>query len=185
MAEIQPKGGDSGKGGKKRAKKMSTKIDMTPMVDLAFLLLTFFMLTTTFAKPNVMQLTMPVKEKNPNPEEQTKIKASQAVTVILAPDDKVFYYFGLNEPNDKSVAVPEIKVTDFSANGIRKVLLQRKQQVPKLTILIKTYVDGDKQAKYKDMVDILDEMNITDQSRYALVTIGQEDIDLIKKQNLL
>ena len=91
MAEIQQKGDSGGKGGKKRAKKASTKIDMTPMVDLAFLLLTFFMLTTTFAKPNVMQLTMPVKEKNPNPEEQTKIKASQAVTVILAPDDKIFY----------------------------------------------------------------------------------------------
>ncbi|MGI4864783.1 MAG: ExbD/TolR family protein [Janthinobacterium lividum] len=182
MAEIQQKG-DSGKGGKKRAKKASTKIDMTPMVDLAFLLLTFFMLTTTFAKPNVLQLTMPAKVENK--EENTKIKASEAMTVILAPDDKVFYYFGLNQPNDPSVSVPKIEVTDFSANGIRKVLLQRKQQVPKLTILIKTYVDKDKQAKYKDMVDILDEMNITDQSRYALVDISKEDLDLIKKQNLL
>ena len=183
MAEIQQSGGDSGKGGKKRAKKMSTKIDMTPMVDLAFLLLTFFMLTTTFAKPNVLQLQMPAKVKDK--EQNTKIKESEAMTVILAPDDKVFYYFGLNSPKDPSVRVPEIKVTDFSANGIRKVLLQRKQQVPKTVILIKTYVDKDKQAKYKDMVDILDEMNITDQSRYALVDIGQEDIDLIKKQNLL
>ena len=184
MAEIQQKG-DSGKGGKKRAKKMSTKIDMTPMVDLAFLLLTFFMLTTTFAKPNVMQLTMPVKEKNPNPEEQTKIKASQAVTIILAPDDKVFYYFGLNEPNDKSVAVPEIKVTDFSANGIRQVLLARQKQEPEPIILIAPYVNDGKQAKYKNMVDILDEMNITNQKKYALVDIAKKDIDLIKKQNLL
>jgi len=107
------------------------------------------------------------------------------MTVILAPDDKVFYYFGLNSPKDPSVAVPKIEVTDFSANGIRKVLLVRKQQVPKLTILIKTYIDGEKQAKYKDLVDILDEMNITDQKRYALVEIGKDDIDLIKKQNLL
>jgi biopolymer transport protein ExbD len=183
MAEIQQKGGDSGKGGKKRAKKASTKIDMTPMVDLAFLLLTFFMLTTTFAKPNVLQLTMPAKVKDKT--ENTKIKESEAMTIILAPDDKVFYYFGLNAPKDPSVQIPKIEVTDFSANGIRKVLLQRKQQVPKTVILIKTYVDADKQAKYKDMVDILDEMNITDQSRYALVDIGQEDIDLIKKQKLL
>ena len=183
MAEIQQKGGDSGKGGKKRAKKASTKVDMTPMVDLAFLLLTFFMLTTTFAKPNVLQLTMPANVKNK--EENTKIKESEAMTIILAPDDKVFYYFGLNSPKDPSVTVPKIEVTDFSANGIRKVLLQRKRQVPKTVILIKTYVDKDKQAKYKDMVDILVEMNITDQSRYALVAIGQEDIDLIKKQNLL
>jgi biopolymer transport protein ExbD len=183
MAEIQQKGGDSGKGGKKRAKKMSTKIDMTPMVDLAFLLLTFFMLTTTFAKPNVLQLQMPAKVENK--EENTKIKASEAMTIILAPDDKVFYFFGLNQPNDPSVPVPKIEVTDFSANGIRKVLLIRKQQVPKLTILIKTYVEGDKQAKYKDLVDILDEMNITDQKRYALVDLSKDDLDLIKKQNLL
>jgi biopolymer transport protein ExbD len=184
MAEIQQKG-DSGKGGKKRAKKMSTKIDMTPMVDLAFLLLTFFMLTTTFAKPNVMQLTMPVKEKNPNPEEQTKIKASQAMTVILAPDNKVFYYFGLNEPNDKTVPVPEIKVTDFSANGIRQVLLARQKQQPEPIILIEPYAKDDKQAKYKNMVDILDEMNITNQKKYALIDISKKDLDLIKKQNLI
>ena len=185
MAEIQQKGGDSGKGGKKRAKKMSTKIDMTPMVDLAFLLLTFFMLTTTFAKPNVMQLTMPVKDKKPNPDEQTKIKASQAMTVILAPDDKVFYYFGLNEPTDKTVPVPEIKVTDFSANGIRKVLLDRQKQQPEPIILIEPYVQGDKEAKYKNMVDILDEMNITNQKKYALIDISKKDVDLIKTQKLL
>ena len=185
MAEIQQQSGDSGKGGKKRAKKMSTKIDMTPMVDLAFLLLTFFMLTTTFAKPNVMQLTMPVKEKNPNPDEQTKIKASQAMTVILAPDDKVFYFFGLNEPNDKSVSVPEIKVTDFSANGIRKVLLERQRQQPEPIILIEPYAVDGKEAKYKNMVDILDEMNITNQKKYALIDIPKKDVELIKKQNLL
>ena len=185
MAEIQQQGGDSGKGGKKRAKKMSTKIDMTPMVDLAFLLLTFFMLTTTFAKPNVMQLTMPVKDKNIKDDEQTKIKASQAVTIILAPENKVFYYFGLNEPNDKSVAVPEVKVTDFSANGIRQVLLARQKQEPEPIILIKPYVYEGKEAQYKNMVDILDEMNITNQKKYALVDISKNDVDLIKKQNLL
>jgi len=185
MAEIQQKGGDSGKGGKKRAKKMSTKIDMTPMVDLAFLLLTFFMLTTTFAKPNVMQLTMPVKDKTLKDDEQTKIKASQAVTIILAPDNKVFYYFGLNEPNDKSVAVPEIKVTDFSANGIRQILLARQKQQPEPIILIEPYSYEGKDAKYKNMVDILDEMNITNQKKYALIDISKKDIDLIKKQKLL
>ena len=79
MAEIQPKA-EGGKGGKKRAKKMSTKIDMTPMVDLAFLLLTFFMLTTTFNKPQTMEINMPVKDNTDNP---TELKASKALTVIL------------------------------------------------------------------------------------------------------
>jgi biopolymer transport protein ExbD len=180
MAEIQGKADSGGKGGKKRAKKMSTKIDMTPMVDLAFLLLTFFMLTTTFAKPNVMQLTMPVKEKNPNPDEQTKIKASQAVTILLGKDNKAYYYFGLNTPSDKTVPKPEIKVTDFSANGIRQVLLTRQRQKPEPIILIKPTDD----AKYKNMVDILDEMNITNQKKYALVKAPKEDLDLIKESAL-
>jgi biopolymer transport protein ExbD len=178
MAEIQGKADSGGKGGKKRAKKMSTKIDMTPMVDLAFLLLTFFMLTTTFAKPNVMQLTMPVKQKNE--EEQTKIKQSQAMTIILGKDNKAYYYFGLNTPLDKTVPKPELKVTNFSASGIRQALLDRQRRAPEPIILIKPTED----AKYKNMVDILDEMNITNQKKYALVKIDKNDEDLIKESGL-
>lgn len=177
MAEIQ-QAADSGKGGKKRAKKMSTKIDMTPMVDLAFLLLTFFMLTTTFAKPNVMQLTMPVKKTDDV--EDTKIKASQAMTIILGKDNKVYYYFGLNTPSDKSVAKPEMKVTDFSANGIRQIILNRQRQQPEPIVLIKP----NDEAKYRNMVDILDEMNITNQKKYALVKISKDDADLLKESGL-
>lgn len=178
MAEIQGKADSGGKGGKKRAKKMSTKIDMTPMVDLAFLLLTFFMLTTTFAKPNVMQLTMPVKQKKED--EETKIKASQAMTILLGKDNKAYYYFGLNTPNDKTVQKPELKVTNFSANGLRQVLLTRQRQQPEPIILIKPTDD----AKYKNMVDVLDEMNITNQKKYALVKVPKEDLDLIKDSAL-
>ncbi|MFD2718754.1 ExbD/TolR family protein [Hymenobacter monticola] len=178
MAEIQGKADSGGKGGKKRAKKMSTKIDMTPMVDLAFLLLTFFMLTTTFAKPNVMQLTMPVKKTDDV--EDTKIKASQAMTILLGKDNKAYYYFGLNTPNDKTVPKPELKVTNYSADGIRKVLLDRQRQSPEPIILIKPTED----AKYKNMVDILDEMNITNQKKYALVKVFKDDLDLIKESGL-
>ena len=178
MSEVQQKADSGGKGGKKRAKKMSTKIDMTPMVDLAFLLLTFFMLTTTFAKPNVMQLTMPVKKTDDV--EDTKIKASEAMTVIMGKDNKVYYYFGLNTPNDKTVQKPELLVTNYSANGIRQVILTRLRQQPKTVILIKPTED----AKYKNMVDILDEMNITNQKKYALVKVPKEDLDLIKESAL-
>lgn len=178
MAEIQGKADSGGKGGKKRAKKMSTKIDMTPMVDLAFLLLTFFMLTTTFAKPNVMQLTMPVKKDDKT--EDTKIKNSQAMTIILGKDNKAYYYFGMNTPNDKTVPKPELKVTNFSADGIRKVILTRKSQQPEPIILIKPSDD----AKYRNMVDILDEMNITNQKKYALVKISKDDLELIKESAL-
>ncbi|TGE20342.1 biopolymer transporter ExbD [Hymenobacter aquaticus] len=173
MAEIQQQA-DSGKGGKKRAKKMSTKIDMTPMVDLAFLLLTFFMLTTTFSKPTVMQLTMPVKEKNP--EEQTQIKASDAFTVLLDENNKIYYYDGLLDKDVK----PELKASSYDANGIRKTILERRAANPKVVVLIKA---ADK-SNYKNMVDILDEMNITDQKKYALVDISKADEDLIKTSGL-
>ena len=157
---------------------MSTKIDMTPMVDLAFLLLTFFMLTTTFNKPNVLQLTMPVKEKKQD--EQIKIKASEAMSIILGKDNKAYYYMGLNTPNDKTVAVPEIKVTNYGPDGIRKVILERQRQAPAPIILLKPNDD----SKYKNMVDILDEMNITNQKKYALVPASKDDISLITASGL-
>ncbi|MBC6699683.1 biopolymer transporter ExbD [Hymenobacter sp. BT190] len=172
MAEIQQQA-DSGKGGKKRAKKMSTKIDMTPMVDLAFLLLTFFMLTTTFNKPNVMQLTMPVKEKNP--EEQSQIKASNAFTILMGEANKVYFYDGLLADDVK----PELKLSNYSADGIRKELLSRRRN-PDLVVLIKP----DDKSNYQNMVDILDEMNITDQKKYALVDISKADLELIKSSGL-
>lgn len=172
MAEIQQQA-DSGKGGKKRAKKMSTKIDMTPMVDLAFLLLTFFMLTTTFNKPNVMQLTMPVKEKDKT--QQSEIKASNAFTILMGEANKVYFYDGLLADDVK----PELKLTSYSADGIRKELLARRRNKD-LVVLIKP----DDKSNYQNMVDILDEMNITDQSKYALVDISQADLDLIKSSGL-
>ncbi len=171
MAEIQPKGDGGGKGGKKRAKKMSTKIDMTPMVDLAFLLLTFFMLTTTFNKPQTMEINMPDKTKVPEGAE-TEIKASDALTVILGKNDVVYYYKGLNDGKSQ----PELITTDFSDKGIREVLLDMGAKRPKLTVLIKPV----KASRYKNMVDILDEMNITNTRRYALVEITDLDKKLMQ-----
>lgn len=170
MAEIQPKGDGGGKGGKKRAKKMSTKIDMTPMVDLAFLLLTFFMLTTTFNKPQTMEINMPDKTKVPD-DEQTKVKESEALTIILGKNDVVYYYQGLNNGVDPV----ELKTTDYSDKGIRSVLLDLGNRIPKLTVLIKPV----KTSRYKNIVDILDEMNITNTRRYALVEMNDADAKLL------
>ena len=174
MAEIQQSGGDSGKGGKKRAKKMSTKIDMTPMVDLAFLLLTFFMLTTTFSKPTVMEVAMPVKPKPEDPEPPA-IKASNALTLLLGKDNKLYYYDGLLSGEIK----PELKLSNYGAEGIRQVLLERKRN-PELVVLIKPADD----SNYKNMVDILDEMNITGTKKYALVDIAKPDQELITSSGL-
>lgn len=173
MAEIQQQA-DSGGGGKKRAKKMSTKIDMTPMVDLAFLLLTFFMLTSTFSKPTVMELNMPAKIRDER--EKTELKASNAFTVLLGGDNKIYYYDGLLDNTVK----PDLKASDYGADGIRKVLFERKQRNPEVVVMIKP----DDKSTYKNMVDILDEMNITGQKKYALMEISTNDQDLIKGSGL-
>jgi biopolymer transport protein ExbD len=162
MAEINSGGG---KKEGKRSKKVSTKIDMTPMVDLAFLLITFFMLTTTFNKPQAMEVNMPDKTDK---KETTPLKESKAMTIILGEDDKIYWYMGLTDP--------KVEVSDFSAEGIRKVVLKKNKEISELVIVIKAM----KTSKYKNMVDILDEMHITDSKKYAIVAITPVDIELTK-----
>jgi biopolymer transport protein ExbD len=168
MAEIQQKA-DSG--GKKRAKRQSTKIDMTPLVDLAALLITFFMLTTTFNKPQTMEINMPVKPENE--EEQIALKASNAMTIILGENDKLYYYFGLAEDN------PEIIESSYAASGIRKVLTSPQvKSNDKMTVMVKP-MEG---SRYKNMVDILDELKITDTKKFAMVEIADADKKLVQEQ---
>ncbi|MGI4740933.1 MAG: ExbD/TolR family protein [Janthinobacterium lividum] len=171
MAAIEQPTPKTGK--KPRARKHNFRLDMTPMVDLAFLLLTFFMLTTTFAKPRVMQLTMPVPDKG----HITQVASHNALTIVLGKSHQVHYYFGLYAPTDLSVPVPELHTTNFGPQGIRQALLLFRQQEPKGVVLIKP----DAQATYRDMVAILDEMNITSQKKYALVDISANDTKLLQK----
>jgi biopolymer transport protein ExbD len=168
MAEIDSSGGGK-KGGKKRSKKMSTKIDMTPMVDLGFLLITFFMLTTTLAKPVTMQLNMPDKTDT---KETSPVKLSESLTVC--PDEnKVYYYQGI--PTDAGTVM---QVTNYSETGIRKVIADLKAKVGNnFTIVIKPT----KKAKYRNMIDMLDECAITNNKRYALLEIDPDTEALIKR----
>src|ERR1051326_1950728 len=126
MAELE-EGGDIHKGrGKKRggvrAKKMSTRIDMTPMVDLGFLLVTFFILTTTMQKPKAMQVVMPEKTKDTT--EQTKIRAPEAMTIILGGNDRIFYYFG---QDSATAGGPQMLVANYK--NIRQIIIDRNQFV--------------------------------------------------------
>jgi biopolymer transport protein ExbD len=164
MGEIAAQGGGGGKGDKVRVKKQSTKIDMTPMVDLAFLLLTFFILTTTFNKPKTMELTMPDKVKDES--EQTKVNENDILNLVLGENDKIYWWIGLTPP---------ATVTNFSNNGVRKILLEQSKANPKLMILIKPQDE----SKYNNMVDILDEMEITNQKRYAIVDFTPDDKTII------
>ena len=171
MAAIEPTAPKAGK--KPRARKHNFRLDMTPMVDLAFLLLTFFMLTTTFAKPHIMELQMPAK---PQSDDQiTPLQASKAMTIILGGGHRAYYYFGLARPGDPSVPVPALHTTTFGPQGIRQALLARGRQQPAPVVLIKANAT----ASYQDMVNMLDEMNITGQKKYALTDLTAADRQLL------
>ena len=102
-AEIQETG-KKGKGSKQ--KKMTVRVDFTPMVDMNMLLITFFMLCTTLIKPQTMELNMPSNNKDITDDQKSMVKASQAITLLLGADDKLYYYEG--EPNPTVPAVPAV-----------------------------------------------------------------------------
>lgn len=169
MAQMQPQAESGGKGAKKSSKPVH--IDMTPLVDLAALLITFFMLTTTFNKPQTMEINMP--KKVDNPDEQIALKASNAMTIILGGNDKLYYYFGLAEDN------PEVIESSYAANGIRQVLVSSQvKSNDKMTVMVKPM----EKSRYKNMVDILDELKITDTKRFAMVEIAESDKKLVQEQ---
>jgi biopolymer transport protein ExbD len=114
------------KGGKRKPKKHSTRIDMTPMVDLMCLLITFFMLTTAFSKPKVMVITMPEKDPKEDIKDAPKISAERTLNILLTADHKVYYYQGMIDPKKP---LPELVKTDFSKDGIRKVILLRNKEL--------------------------------------------------------
>jgi len=169
MASLDTGGGDSGhkKGpGVKKAKRLSTRVDMTPMVDLGFLLITFFIFTTTMAQPTAMKLYLP-KDVD-NPEEQNKVKESGAFTILLGSNDQVYYYEGLDPT--------KLQATNFK--GIRDEIIKKKQSTnpEDLVIIIKP----SEEATYKNTVDILDEMTISEIKRYAMVDISSGEYQLVK-----
>lgn len=205
MAEIIQAEGKQ-KGGKKKAKKFSTHIDMTPMVDLMCLLITFFMLTTAFAKPKAMEITMPEKKDNPN-EEAPKIEADRTINILMSGNDQIYYYFGVADPK---LPLPDLIKTDYSKDGIRKMLLQRNKTVFKAVSELREKVikgeevmadstlarrikdlkksdknapiiliKADEKAKYRNIVDIIDEMAITTVANYAVVDISDVELQMI------
>jgi biopolymer transport protein ExbD len=162
--------GDSGghkKGpGVKKAKKLSTTVDMTPMVDLGFLLITFFIFTTTMAQPTAMNLYMP-KDVD-KPEDQNKVKESGAFTIMLGKQDVVYYYEGLDPT--------QLKTATFKT--IRDEIIRKKQNTnPEDLVMI---IKPTENATYKNTVDILDEMTINAIKRYAMVDISSTESQLIQ-----
>lgn len=181
MAELDTSGGGKNKGGKVRSKKQSTRVDLTAMVDLAFLLITFFMLTTTLAKPQAMDLAMPDKEKQD--QQELTIADNRTMTILLGADNRLEWYMGLV---DNPLTPPQ--VDNYGRNGIRKALVENAKKVIATTgdpskgliVLIKP----SDQSNYRNFVDILDEMKVSNIDRYAIVEISEPDIALLKRDGI-
>ncbi|WP_372473466.1 ExbD/TolR family protein [Capnocytophaga sp. ARDL2] len=182
MAELNT-GGES-KGGKKvRSKKMNPAVDLTAMVDLAFLLITFFMLTTTLSKPQSMELTMPDKQKDKTLDtDKQEAKESKTLNILIGKDRKLKYYYGMLSNPYMGVGPTD---TTYGKDGIRQVILQKianlkAQGATKpedgVVVLIKATED----ATYRDMIDILDEMAITGVGIYAIQEITDEEIKIMQ-----
>lgn len=200
MASIDTgseQGGKKGPGVKK-AKKLSTRVDMTPMVDLGFLLITFFVFTATMSSPTTLDLNMPKDIKKE--EEQTEVKESSVLTIMLGKGDQVYYYEGKLVVDATG---NNFKQTTFK--GIRDIIVNKKKEVidrynqrpdpeceaeakakgkpvsncadKDFVVIIKPSDD----ATYRNTVDILDEMTINQVRTYAMVNIGDVEYELIKK----
>jgi biopolymer transport protein ExbD len=130
MAEVIVE--EKGKGGKKKAKKVVPRLDMTPMVDLMCLLITFFMLVGALTKSKVMDIILPERIKDPTQQEAPRIAASRTLNIILGPDNKIYTYPGNIKPEEYSAVppiLPPLQETDYSAEGIRKVLLDKNRML--------------------------------------------------------
>lgn len=158
-------GGDSGGRGKHKKKhakrRMGVRLDMTPMVDVAFLLLTFFMLTTVMRKQQTMEINLP-----PNNETKVDIAESNLMTVYVDQNDKIFYAEGTEK------APHSIDMT-----GLEAFFKQKGTQNSKLVILLKF----DRKAKYHMMVDVIDKLNLADLNRFSIAPLTDTDKTFLSK----
>lgn len=207
MAEIQSNegGGKKKKGGSKQ-KKISVHVDFTPMVDMNMLLITFFMLCTSLSKPQTMEINMPSNDKKITEQDQSKVKASQAITLVLAGGDSIYYYTGVPDYTNFN----SLKLSSYNADGIRSLLLKRNSEaVSKINVLKEkklqlkiTQAQFTKQASeikngkntpvviikavdratYKNLIDALDEMQICNIGKYVIDKITPGELFLMKNR---
>lgn len=177
MAEIDTSsGGGHKKGpGVKKAKKLSTRVDLTPMVDLGFLLLTFFVFTTTMSQATAMNMNEPKDDKD----QILKVKNSGAMTILLGKGDQVYYYFGQLDPNKLS---EQFKSTTFKE--VRQLIVDKKKVTPLDDLMY--IIKSDSKSTFKNSIDILDEMSIcaVPPGHYAEVDITPAEQELIRQTEI-
>ena len=170
MAEMDTSGGGGHKKGPgvKKSKKLSTRVDLTPMVDLGFLLITFFIFTTTMSQPTAMKLFLP--KDTEKEEEQNKVKESGALSLLLGDKDVVYYYEGTLVPDGSN-----FKSTNYK--DVRTVIIDKKKSTnPEDFVVV---IKPGPNATYKNTVDILDEMTINEVKRYAMVDLFPIELQMM------
>ena len=188
---------------KAKQKKINVRVDFTPMVDMMMLLITFFMLCTTLSKPQTMEISMPSNDKNIKDDDRSQVKASQALTILLDANDKIYYFEGIPNYNDPHF----LKETSYGADGIRAILIrknafavQQKKDLDQKKLLRKindaqyskmlsdiksakqtptVIIKATDQANYKNLVDALDEMQICSIGKYVIDVMKSSDKQLI------
>lgn len=175
MAEMDTSsGGGHKKGpGVKKGKKLSTRVDLTPMVDLGFLLVTFFVFTTTMQQSTAMKMNEP---KDDNPEEQKKVKNSGAMTILLGRANQIYYYYGQLDPAKLS---EQFKSGSFK--DIRGLIVEKKKSTPLDDLMY--IIKSDSSSTFKNAIDILDEMSISavPPGHYAEVDMSPAEALMIKE----
>ena len=141
-------------------RRISVRIDMTPMVDVAFLLLIFFMLTTVFRQPQAMEMNLPP------PDAKVQVAQSNVLTLFVDANERMFYTLGKGAMNRTAL-------TDLNALFKENVKLNAD-----LIILVKV----SRQARYNTMVDILDELEIASMTRFSLIPMTPDDAKLVEAQ---
>ncbi|CAM3517690.1 biopolymer transport ExbD protein [Flavobacterium saliperosum S13] len=183
MAELNTGGGGGKKKGHVRSKKQDASVDLTAMVDLAFLLITFFMLTTSLSKPQSMNLAMPDKTEDQTEKPVIDVADDRTMTLLLGEKNQIVWYYGLP---DSPIEGPT-KV-GYGKNGIRKELLEKEKTVlskygdPKKGLIV--LIKASKKSTYRNLVDVLDEMAIAKVPTYAIVDITPEENAMLEKEGL-
>jgi biopolymer transport protein ExbD len=170
MTDVQMPASRHNKAGMGRMIKHNPKIDMTPMVDLGFLLISFFVITTEMTRPKAMNLYMPFDGP------PTATAASKTITFLTGAGNKLFYYYG--EEKDAGIKYPIVQTSWDENNGAGKIIREKQLQLDnvkggrdEMVVIIKP----GKESTYKNVVDILDEMTIHGVTRYAIVKPGDQD----------
>jgi biopolymer transport protein ExbD len=147
------------KGTRKKRRRLGIRIDMTPLVDVAFLLLTFFMLTTTFSLPQVMDITLPPSET------KSEVTEASLLLVRLMEDGRIFWNMGTDAPRA------------LDANALRAFLQERINTNPTMITLVKV----DRKSKYSTMVRIIDELHLANITRYSLAPLLEQDKKIVEQ----